>query len=151
MRKTSVAVAAVLAALAALHLVWTFSSWPLRDGRRFAEVVVGVAERDLPGRGPTVLVAALLAAAAALVAGRGGALHRRGPAWVYRWGTWTVAGVLLLRGIGGFVVSGGGLGGAPDTFRHWDLAVYSPLCVLLGAAAAAVAWWPGHAAARATA
>ena len=139
MRRTSAVTAAVLAAIAGLHLVWAFSSWPLPDRRRYAEVVVGVAESELPGTGLTLLVAALLSVAAALIAGRGGALRRQGPAWIYRWGTWTVAVVLLLRGFGGLVVSAVGLGAAPDTFRHWDLVVYSPLCVLLGAAVAVVA------------
>lgn len=139
MRRTSVVAAAVLAAVAGLHVVWAFTSWPLPDRGRYAEVVVGVTERELPGTGLTLLVAALLAVAAALVACRGGALRRRGPAWIYPWGTWIVAAVLLLRGLGGVVVSASGLGGAPDAFRHWDLVVYSPLCVLLGAAVAAVA------------
>jgi hypothetical protein len=139
MRKTSVITAAVLAAVAALHVVWAFSSWPLPDRRRYAEVVVGVTERELPGTGLTLLVAALLAVAAALVAGRGGAVRRWAPAWVHRWGAWTVAAVLLLRGLAGLAVSGLGLGAAPEAFRQWDLAVYSPLCVLLGAAVAVVA------------
>jgi len=134
--------------IAGLHLVWAFSSWPLPDRGRYAEVVVGVAESDLPGTGLTLSVAALLAAAAVLVAGRGGALRLRGPAWIYRWGTATVAAVLMVRGLGGFVVSAGGFAGfgaGPDPYRQWDLTVYSPLCVLLGAAAAVVALRPGNA------
>jgi hypothetical protein len=140
MRRISAVAAAVLTAVAGLHVVWAFSSWPLPDRRRYAELVVGVAESELPGTGLTLLVAALLEVAAALVGGCGGVLRERGPAWIYRWGAWTVAAVLLLRGLGGVIVSGGRLGAAPEIFRRWDLLVYSPLCLVLGAAVAVVAF-----------
>ncbi|MEZ5227567.1 MAG: DUF3995 domain-containing protein [Acidimicrobiales bacterium] len=47
-----------------------------------------------------------------------------------------VPAVLALRGVGGLVVSSFGLGEATEEFRHWDLRLYSPLCVVL----AGLAW-----------
>jgi hypothetical protein len=44
--------------------------------------------------------------------------------------------VLLARGSGGLVVSGLGIGAAPERFRRADLRIYSPLCLALGSAVA---------------
>ncbi|MFI0354504.1 DUF3995 domain-containing protein [Actinomadura sp. 9N407] len=54
-----------------------------------------------------------------------------------RLGIATVAGVLLLRGSAGLVTSG--FAEQSTTFTRWDLALYSPFCLTLGALAAYVA------------
>jgi hypothetical protein len=56
--------AVVLGALAALHGIWAFSTWPLDSRARFAEVVAGVDERDLPAPTAVLGMAGLLALAA---------------------------------------------------------------------------------------
>jgi len=60
-----------------------------------------------------------------------------------------VAAVMLVRDAGGMVTSAMRLGTATDEFRHWDLRLYSPLCLALGTAALAAraflpAWSPGQ-------
>jgi hypothetical protein len=131
--------AAVLGAIGVLHAVWAFTPWPLDSAAQFADTVVGVGEDELPTPPMDFAVAGLLVAASGLVLGAAGATRRYGPSWVYSAGTWTVAGVLGVRGLGGLVTSGFELGRGTDSFRHWDLVLYSPLCVALGALTAHVA------------
>ncbi|WP_431683505.1 DUF3995 domain-containing protein [Kitasatospora sp. KL5] len=131
-RPAAAVAGAGLLAAGALHAVWAFSPWPLASRAEFAEVVVGVDESQLPSAPLTVAVAGLLGAAAWLVVT--GARPESGLAAsrLVRAGMWTVAGVLSVRGLGGLAVSGLELGDAPAAFRHWDLALYSPLCIALG-------------------
>ncbi len=55
---------------------------------------------------------------------------------VVRIGSRIVAAALLVRGVGGLAVSALGVGQASDQFRQWDLRLYSPLCIALGACVA---------------
>ena len=137
-RRIAVVVAGSLAAVAALHVVWAFSPWPFADRAGFADAVVGVAEADLPSRPMVFAVATLLAVAAIVVAGRGRVVPPVGPAWVYRWGAWTVAAALLVRGLAGFGNAALAVGGTA-TYQRLDAAIYSPLCVLLALGAAVAA------------
>ena len=143
MQVVAVVTALVLAALGALHLVWVASPWPLSSREEFARTVVGKEASDVVDlsffRPATVAVAAALGAAAYLVAVAGGAVASSVPDRLVGVGVWGVAAVLLLRGLGGLVMSGLGLGDAPAAFRRLDLAAYSPLCLALGGLAAAVA------------
>ncbi|GHC59322.1 DUF3995 domain-containing protein [Streptomyces cinnamoneus] len=129
-----------LIAAGALHAVWVFSPWPLESRAEFATVVVGVDEAHLPSAPLTFAVAGLLGVAGSLVlAGARPPAHRLSGSWPVRAGLWTVAGVLGVRGLGGLVASGLGLGDVPAEHRHWDLVLYSPLCVTLGGLAGYVA------------
>lgn len=126
-----------LGAAGALHTVWTFSPWPLGSRAEFARTVVGVAETDLPSAGLTATVAAALGSAAYLVAARARLVPQIGPRRLTRLGVGVIAGVLLLRGGAGIISSG--LASQPTDYTHWDLALYSPLCLALGGLAAYVA------------
>lgn len=137
-RPLTAGVAGSLALLSALHATWVFSSWPLPDRTRFAELIVGTSPEKVPAAAATSAVAALLASASALVA-RCGAPGRRPPPRIAVLGTRTVAGVLLARAVAGFVVSSSGLVDAPAAYRRLDLTVYSPLCLVLSAGAGCVA------------
>ncbi|MEJ2577571.1 MAG: DUF3995 domain-containing protein [Kineosporiaceae bacterium] len=142
--------ALTLAGIGVLHAVWAVSPWPLPDRETMARVVVGVTEDRAPAPLLSLVVAGLLAAAAYLVAAGAEWSPRVGPAWVHRWGVRVVAGVLLVRGISGFVLSGTELAGGLDRatpldYLHADLALYSPLTLILGTGAALVALRRGRA------
>jgi hypothetical protein len=147
-----------LAAAGALHVLWASgSTWPAADAEALADVVIGRvppegrpdgdggdrgsggADRSLmPGAAASVAVAGLLGAAAALTAGASGLvpLPGRRTKDLAQLGGRVAAGVLLARGSGGLVLSSFGLGGASERFHRWNLRLYSPLCLGLGAATA---------------
>lgn len=85
---------------------------------------------ELPTAGVTWAVAALLAIAAATV--RAGATGATGPV---RRAAWGVSGVLLARGLISIPVDLAR--GLQDIYDRLDLAIYSPLCLALGAG---IAW-----------
>ncbi|WP_457027931.1 DUF3995 domain-containing protein [Kitasatospora sp. P5_F3] len=128
-----------LGAAGALHGIWTFSPWPLAGRAEIARTVVGVAEADLPTPELTAAVAAALWAAAYVVAARADLVPRIPPRGLVRHGAWGVAGVLLLRGTAGLISSGLTSTGRPPEYTRWDLALYSPLCLVLGGLTAYVA------------
>ena len=119
-----------------LHGVWAVSTWPLSGREDFARLVVGVEVKDLPSAGMTAGVALLLLVAGYLVGAVAGLLPRVGPNWLGRLGVGVVAGVLLLRGVGGLAADLFSPGYAPADFVRLDRIVYSPLCVVLGLGAA---------------
>lgn len=151
-RLVSIVTAAILGALAVLHGIWAFAPWPLRSRARFADVVVGVDERDLPSTAATLGVSGLLALAARLVLQRGDVVEPVGREWVPRWGVRGLSAIFGLRAVAGFVLSGSGWRSTPAAFRRLDLAVYSPLCLALSGATAflAVRGGPSPRAAAAT-
>ncbi|WP_186319280.1 DUF3995 domain-containing protein [Streptomyces sp. SAJ15] len=129
---TTAATGALLAA-GVLHVVWVFSPWPLKSWAEFAATIGGVDESQRPSGPETFAVAGLLGTAAGLVlTGSRPTSNRWARSWPVRAGMWTVAGALSARGLGGLAVSGLRLGDVPAVFRHWDLRVYSPICVTLG-------------------
>ncbi|KQV04704.1 MULTISPECIES: DUF3995 domain-containing protein [unclassified Kitasatospora] len=128
-----------LGAAGALHGIWTFSPWPLAGRAEIARTVVGVAEADLPTPELTAAVAAALGAAAYVVAARADLVPRVPPRGLVRHGAWGVAGVLLLRGAAGLISSGLTSTSRPPEYTRWDLALYSPLCLVLGGLTAYVA------------
>jgi hypothetical protein len=131
--------AVTLAALAALHLYWGLG------GR--TELIAAVPERldgrpkFTPGRTATLIVAAALAGSAILVATRAAAINLPVPSWVSAAGCWVIALVFVARAIGDFRYIGFTKRVRGTHFARLDDAIYSPLCVLLGAACALVAAW----------
>ncbi len=149
--------AAGLGAAGAVHALWAMgSSWPAGSRDELADLVVGV--RPFPSGPMTMGVVALLGLGAVLVvcesrivAAAEGCLPANAPGTLaaqdgvvaansqptlldraLRLGAFGVSGVLMLRGLGGLVVSALELGNAATIFRYWDLRLYSPLCILLG-------------------
>ncbi|MEV0839200.1 DUF3995 domain-containing protein [Actinocatenispora sera] len=129
------AVASVLAADGGLHTFWAVSGspWPAHDHRTLS---AGLLDMQVPFT-PAVLVplAVLLFGGAALVAARAGllgAVGRRLPRWLPYLATLAVTGGTAVRVAAGF----GWLVTADpaSTFFRLNLAVYTPLCLLLAAA-----------------
>ena len=120
-------------AIAGLHGYWALGGfWPGHDPASLARTVVGGRPgMAMPGTAATwgVTVILLLAAATVLAGARQLVLPLPYP--MVRWGTLLGAGVLLVRGLEGFVDTRF----RPDTigspFVRLNLRVYSPLCLLL--------------------
>jgi len=129
--------AVVLLALAGLHAAWASgSSWPAKDHEALADLMAGRAGGAVPPPAACLTVATLLASGSALVAG----WPRRLPS-LQRAGASGVAAVLGIRGACGVagrtdVVSPGSTSPA---FRRLARRYYSPLCLVLAAAAASSA------------
>lgn len=141
-RTAALAVAAVLTADGLLHVLWsTGSTWPARDAASLSYAVLGI---DAPFTPPVVLpLAAALFGGAVLVTARArlGRSHRLGR--LLQAGTLAVACGTALRGLAGLGWAAGlrtGLdAGAGDTFHLLNWSLYTPLCLLLAAAALRVA------------
>lgn len=135
-------VGATLLVIAALHLVWVASPWPLATRADLARDVVGRPDGSLPRAQfvpATLAVGVALGVAALLVAQDGGALASPLSEGIARGGTWVVAAVFGARGVFGLVESSAGLGDHPASYRRLDLRIYSPLCLVLGVLTALVA------------
>ena len=141
-RRAAAAVAAVLTADGLLHVFWaTGSHWPADDPKALSYAVLGI---DAPFTPPVLLpLAALLFTAAGLVTARArlGRSHRWGR--LLHAGTVAVACGTAVRGLAGLAWALGlraGLEeGAGSTFYWLNLALYTPLCLALAAAALRVA------------
>jgi len=128
-------VAAVLAALAALHAYWAVRGDPA--GRAPGSPVVPTRPdgRPLfrPGGAATLAVAIALTSAAVIVLGCSGVLAPGGLTAWYRIGAWGVGAVLLLRAVGDFRYVGLFKRERRTPFARLDTRVYSPLCAALAA------------------
>ncbi len=118
------ATAAVLAALSALHVYWALGG---RRGWDAAIPEAPGAPMFQPGKLATVIVALLLAVAAAIVA------------WMIGAGAWTIAVVFAGRAVGDFRLFGFFKTVKTTRFSRMDSIFYTPLCLVLAAACAAVA------------
>jgi hypothetical protein len=141
-RFSAVAAAALLAVVGAMHLIWAFTPWPLATWGQFGLTVLGTPDGKVPAVLPPMSVAVAVAcwAGAYLLIARVGLAPAVGPRWLGRVGVLAVAVVMLGRAtVAGFVASALHLAGSPAVYERWDLMLYSPLCLLLGALAAVVA------------
>jgi hypothetical protein len=129
--------AVTLLGIAALHVLWAAgASWPAEDREALADAMAGRVGGSVPSPAACLAVAALLASASALVAGRPRKLPR-----LRRAGTIGVSLVLGVRGACGMagrtdLVSPGS---TSPRFRRLDRRAYSPLCLALAASAASSA------------
>lgn len=138
-RVLGVAVPSALVAIAGVHAGWALGwRWPGGSDAALAERVLSksarahLGGRELPPAPLTFGVAIPLVGAAAIVATVGVGTSSR----LVRAAGWGVSGVLLARGL---VFLPSELAGGPeDLYERLDLAVYSPLCLALGAGTALV-------------
>ena len=127
-----VTVAAVLLALSGLHVYWAFG------GRRGVAVAVPTtptgATLFAPGPFQTLAVAGALGAAVLLVLGSHGFLTVPVPVPLLRTGERVLGIIFLLRALGEFRYVGFFKRVHGTSFAVWDTRVFTPLCVMLGAA-----------------
>jgi hypothetical protein len=125
----TIGLAAVLSALAALHIAWALGlNWPAPKGEKLAFYVTTGARR--PGRVITFAVASAIIAGAAVILAFRARLSEP-------WGAFAnvgyvgLAGVFLLRGAAGYVPAfWQAAQGRP--FHRLNRLYYSPLCLLIG-------------------
>lgn len=127
---------AIFVLLGILHLYWAV-------GKRVGEsAVVPSVDGEppfQPSRWATVAVAMALFCAAALVAIRSGILSVPAPTFLAEIGCWGLVAVFGLRALGDFRYLGFFKRVTDTRFARADTLVYSPLCAVLAAMAAAVA------------
>ncbi|MGW7437410.1 DUF3995 domain-containing protein [Streptomyces sp. NPDC054849] len=133
-------VAGLLAADGLLHLYWaTGATWPAADERALSLAVLGL-DTSFGPAAVLPLAAVLLTGAIAVLAharGRGG--------WATRAVTGAVAAGLTVRGFAGLGWAAGLLDSPPDSpFHTLNLALYTPLCLTAGWAAARLAVTSGR-------
>jgi len=134
----AVTTSVVLLALSLLHVYWA------AGGRRGIDVVIPtVGERQTinPSRFATVSVAAALAMAALIALGPTGILRSVVPEWLIRAGLVILTAVFGLRAVGDFRFIGFTKQVKETRFARLDTRVFSPLCVALAVACAALAWF----------
>ena len=135
-RTAAVAAGGLLGAIGVLHALWAAgSTWPFSDEDRLAEVVWGGPASTFPSPAATWAVVLMLGAAIALVTGRSGLWGARIPSWIFLIGTCGVAAVLILRA----VLFGFAAIGSDAVNRTWELALFTPLCLVIGALCVVVA------------
>ncbi len=123
-------------AIAALHGLWaTGITWPFGDREALSETVFGSPASTFPPPAATIVVTVLFATAALLVTGRAGLWGARMPRWVFSAGTSALAAVLFLRA----AFYGPAAIGSDAINRSWELALYTPLCLVLALLCAVVA------------
>lgn len=132
----AVMLTATFVILALLHLYWSLggqlghsASVPSVNGKRLLN----------PSPLGTFMVAVALLACACAISGVMGWLGEAVPVSVFRVATMAVALVFLLRAIGDFRYVGFFQRASDSPFAYWDVRLYSPLCLIIGAAALVVA------------
>lgn len=128
----ALALAAAFALLSALHVVWAFG------GKLASSAVLPTVEGRptfRPSPAMTLVVAALLAAAALVVLVRGGLVLPSFPPRLATLGSTVLGAVLVLRAVGDFRLVGFFKTVRGTAFAHWDSVLYSPIALGLGLAA----------------
>jgi Protein of unknown function (DUF3995) len=128
-----------LSGAALVHALWAAGmTWPGTDRVDLALKVVGTTV--FPSDASTWAVAGLLSTATGLVVAGARPVRAGRAGRAVTVGLSAVAGVLALRSIGGFVVSGARLVvGRGSLFAPRDVLLYSPLCAVLAAATGSIA------------
>lgn len=131
----SIVVFCVLSAIALLHGYWAFGGlWPATNEQDLINTVVGAPHLTrMPTAAGTLIVAALIIAAAFIALSAGGALNLL-PRFAARLAAFGAGAVFLVRGVAGLA--------HVSIFRTWNaepfatlnVQFYSPLCLLIGAA-----------------
>lgn len=130
--------AAALFAIAVLHLYWALGGrWPGHDDGSLVATVVGEPpDKALPSPAACLAVMLALLVATALPLAARGWIQLPGPHWLLSAGVFGLAGVLALRGLGGYLerrLRPVVIGLPYDRLNRW---LYSPLCLVLATAVA---------------
>lgn len=121
--------------LSAIHILWVLGvKWGLESSAPTSD---GVPLFN-PGKPLTLLVAALLLAAAFVTTWRVG-LPNIGPAWIPRIGMWVFAVIFAIRAVGDFQYCGFFKRVRDTRFARNDSFYFSPLCIIVSILATYIA------------
>jgi hypothetical protein len=123
-----------LAGIGVLHFIWAFTPWPMKDPRTFTRRIVGNDDGVMPSAPSALLVGVALFGGAVLTLMANESIPPIGPQWLRLVGMYGLALVLLARGVAGYFMNAGAV-----EFQRWNSALYSPLCLALGALGGVVA------------
>lgn len=138
-RACGISVPILLAGVAVIHGAWALGwRWPGGNDRAFAERVLGYGATEVPPAAATWAVAVGLLGAAAIVRA---VAEGSSSQWLRR-ATSAISTVLLARGAISIPVDF--IRGFDHIYERLDLAIYSPLCLALGAGAAVIAHRAAH-------
>lgn len=124
--------AAIFAILSLFHIYWAIGG---RFGSSVAVPNVGGAPVFKPSTLATLLVAGALLLAMLTVLGQIGFLSETIPVWVFRWATFGISALFLLRAIGDFRIVGFFKHASDSGFAYWDTVLFSPLCLFIAVTA----------------
>jgi hypothetical protein len=130
-----IANALVLLGIAILHAAWAMGSeFPATDEKALSRMVTGFKGQDeMPPRTASAMVAVALAGASFWCLALSGLAPIHLPSWLVVLGGIALALVFGARGIAGYTAWWQEL--TPEQpFRRLDIRLYSPLCLLIGAA-----------------
>lgn len=138
MRGVAIALFLTLSAIAALHVYWAFGGlWPGATTKGLIDSVIGVPEMQfMPPRWMTLVVAGLIFLGGVIALFAGDLLPFR-PRWMLQAATGVFTLVFLGRAAAGFWIAYHG-SKASEPFATNDLLLYSPLCLMIGGAFAAL-------------
>ena len=118
----------IFAILGSFHVYWAAGG---RFGIGAAIPKVGGEPIFSPSPIATVLVAVALFLAMLTVLGQIGWLGETIPQWIFRWATFGIATLFLLRAIGDFKLLGFFKQVSETGFAFWDTFLFSPLCLFI--------------------
>jgi hypothetical protein len=118
--------------IAAIHIAWAFgSTWPVRSREDLVELVVGqTREHPFPSRNACLAVALCFVLVTGFF-GHAASSHSES-AWS-ELGTYIIASVFVVRGLGGFAERFLRPSVRNLPYDHWNRVLYSPLCLVLAA------------------
>ncbi|MEQ1754275.1 MAG: DUF3995 domain-containing protein [Micropepsaceae bacterium] len=138
MRRVAIVLFLILSAIAALHVFWGFGGrWPGATTKELIDTVIGVPEmRVMPAAGITFAIAGLIFLGGVIALFAGGLLPFRSR-WMVQAATGVLTLVFLGRATAGFWIAYHG-SKASEPFATNDVLLYSPLCLVIGGAFAAL-------------
>ena len=131
-RILGILLASVFAVLGLFHLYWAAGG---RVGGAAAVPTTGGERLFNPSALGTVLVAVALFTAMLVVLGQINLLGSSLPKWIFRWATFALAALFLVRAIGDFKYVGFFKSVLHTDFARLDSLLFTPLCLLIAIAA----------------
>jgi hypothetical protein len=136
-RTLGIVLVVIFAVISLFHLYWAAGG---AFGGRVAVPSQGNMRVFKPSVGGTILVALAFLLAIAVILGQLRLLGDIVPHRIFRWGTWAIALIFLLRAVGEFRLVGFFKKVNDTPFAVWDTWLFSPLCLSIAIIALILAY-----------